>query len=807
MVEQESLPFSHHLRRLRETAGLTQAELAERAGLSVKAISALESGRRRRPYPSTVRALSDALGLSESERVEFTRATSAGSTSIAASSITASIPLPVPPTPIIGRERELTEVIDLLQDNTTRLITLTGPGGVGKTRLALEVAEQVRADVSSRASFVPLAPINDFSLVLPTIAQAIGLTETGDAGIRAMLLERLGTQPWLLVLDNLEHILDVAPDLAELLAACPQLTMLVTTRAPLRIRAEHEFPVRPLALPDLSRIPTPEEVENVSSVQLFLERARAAVPGFELTQANCAAVAAICRRLDGLPLALELVAARIRAMSPIELLARLDHVLPLLAGGSRDMPQRQQTMQAAINWSYQLLESGQQALFRRLSVFHGGWSLEAAEAVAGWGEILAADVVDLLMDLVEQSLVIAEVTAAESTRYRMLEPIRQFAEQHVEEAGETVSIGDRHLDWSLSLAQRSATEIIGPAQQEWLERLEREHDNMRAAMAWSELDRSRAERGLRLATALWRFWETRGHLTEGRRWLEHALEAADDVPAATRADALNAAGNLAHDQGESERAAALIEESLQLRREIGDIEGMAKSLNDLGNIILNQGDYQSAVSYYEEALSHFREAATEWGAAIPLNNLGIVLGQCGDYGRATELLEEALDIWERLGETAFRARALDGLGEIARMQGNLDRAQELHQTSLALRQELGDPRGIAVTLNNLGLVARYRREYGEAVRLIKQSLEIRSTIGIAVAWATRWPRWPIWHICKGNSNGHGRYTSRPSTFVGKEGSTLGMRIVFSGWRPSQAQKAITHERPGCSARVKWCERP
>jgi predicted ATPase/transcriptional regulator with XRE-family HTH domain len=729
----ETQPFGARLRRLREAAGLTQEALAERAGLSVKAVSALERGNRQRPYPHTVRALADALGLSEGERAELSGALpKRGRPADLASTVRPSPPgisLPAAPTSLIGRERELADVTSLLRSGPARMVTLTGPGGVGKTRLALEMVSYLRDAYSDRVGFFPLAPLGDPSLVLPTIAQALGLSQSGATSVSEMLTTLLCSDPWLLVLDNVEHVLDIASDVADLLAACPDLTVLVTSRAPLRIRAEHEYPVRPLALPDLSHVPTLDEVAHVSSVRLFVERARAAAPDFELTQANCAAVAAVCRRLDGLPLAIELVAARVRVLSPTELLARLDHLLPLLVGGSRDLPQRQQTMQAAINWSHELLSPEEQGLFRRLSVFAGGWTLEAAETVPAWGEIAAEDIIDLLSGLVEQSLVVAEANPAGLTRYRMLEPIRQFAAQRVEEMGEKDLLFDLHLDWCLSLAQRAARELRGPGQQQWLERLEQEHDNLRAALAWSEQDGARREAGLRLASALWRFWAIRGHLSEGRRWLEPALSVSDDVPANVRADGLNAAGNLARDQGDLTRSRRSHEEGLALRRELGDVRGAALSLNNLGTVLMDQGEYQRATLLYEEALSLFREHAGEWEIAIGLHNLGIALGHRGEHARAATLLDEALVLWERLGETASRARSLDGLGEVERKRADLDRAEALHMESLALRRELGDTIGTSMALRNLGLVASYRGDNALAIRLMDESLELNRKLG------------------------------------------------------------------------------
>jgi predicted ATPase/DNA-binding XRE family transcriptional regulator len=728
VVGEEPLSFGQRLRQLREAAGLTQEALAERAGLSAKAISALERGRRQRPYPHTVHALADALQLAEDERAALAGTIPNRSRAVDAAQ-SPQLSLPAPPTPLIGRDHEVAAVSRLLTSDGARLVTMTGPGGVGKTRLAIEIASSLRETRSGRVAFVPLAPLGDPRLVLPTVAQALGLAEAGASSVREMLVTELTNYGWLLVLDNFEHVLDAAPEVADLLAACPDLAVLVTSRAPIRVRGEQEYPIRPLSLPDLSQIPLLEEVAGVSSVQLFLERARAAAPAFELTQANCAAVAAICRRLDGLPLALELAAARLRSLSPTEVLARLDRILPLLVGGARDLPQRQQTMREAINWSHELLGPVEQAVFRRLSIFASGWTIEAAEAVTAWGAIAVEAVVDLLSGLVEQSLVVVEPISDSTTRYRMLEPIRQFAASRVDEAGERVELANQHLAWCLSLAQRAAKEMLGPSQQQWLDRLEREHDDMRAALAWGVEHPLMARSGLELAIALWRFWETRGHLTEGRRWMDQVLAANEDAPASLRADALNTAGNLAYDQGDFVRASELIEASLMLRREIGDMRGIGLSLNDLGNIVLGQGYHERAATLYAEALALFREHASDWEIAIALHNTGMTLGYRGEYERAFDLLEEALAIWERIGESSLRARVIDVMGEVSRRRGDLDRAVSWHQTSLALRQQINDKRGLALTLNNLGLVARYQGDYAEATRLIEEALELRQSIG------------------------------------------------------------------------------
>jgi predicted ATPase/transcriptional regulator with XRE-family HTH domain len=729
MTEQQGR-FGDRLRRLREAAGFSQEELAERAGLSANAISALERGERKRPYPDTLRRLGEALGLTDAARAELAAALRPGDPAPGERSGAASIPmaaLPGEPTPLIGREHEAEVVRHLLGRAGAQMLTLIGPGGVGKTRLAVHVARTVRDDYPDGIAWVPLAPLSEAGLVLPAIARALGLEEPrGDPG--AALRAWLRGRRVLVVLDNIERLLDAAPEVGALLSDSPDLRILATSRAPLNTRGEQEYLVPPLELPPAGVGQARDAIAAIPAVEVFVWYARQKRPSFALTEENASTVAAICRRLDGVPLALELAAARARALSPAELLARLDHQIPLLVGGSRDLPQRQQTMRAAIDWSYSLLGDGERALFRRLSVFAGGWTLAAAEMVASWGEIERDAVMDLQSRLVEQSLVVAESDRAGESRYRMLEPIRQFAARLVVDEGEASPLRDRQLAWCLGLAHAAEPELTGPDQRRWLDRLEVEHDNLRAALAWSLGDAGAHVTGLRLATALWRFWATRGHLAEGRRWLEAALAVAGEAPDDLRATALNEAGNLASDQGDYAQAVARLSASLDLRRATGDGDGMARSLNDLGNIALHEGDYEQARARYAEALEQFREAGVDWGIAITLHNLGIAAGYLGD-ARAEALLIEALGLWERLGDVAARARSLDALGVVVRGRGDLDRAVPLHEQSLAIRRALGDTRGIGVTLRNYGVVLRDQGHLAEAARLLEASLQLRRQVG------------------------------------------------------------------------------
>ena len=674
--------FGVELRRLRRLAGLTQEELAARAGLTSKAVSVLERGERKRPYPHTVRSLADALGLSEAGRASLLAAVPGRDDAAPPVSATPTPALapPIPLAPLIGRERDVGEIDRLLGEDAVRLLTLTGPGGIGKTSLGIESARRATGRFPGGVAFVALAPLGDASLVLPTISQTLGLRE--EAGVRPLeaLSRHLRDKTFLLLLDNFEHVVEAAPEVADLLGYSHGLRVLATSRACLRVRGEREYPVSPLAVPDPTLSPGAEEVGATPAVELFVERAKTVVPSFGLTKANAASVAAICWRLDGLPLALELAAAQTRFLGPTALLARLDRALE--AEGARDLPERQRTMKNTIDWSHDLLSEPEKELFERLSVFAGGFTLEAAEEV---GDVEDAFV--LLGNLVEQSLVVAEAGSEGRMRYRMLEPIRQYALGRLAETGEENEVRRRHALWYTRFAEEAEEQLAGPEQGGWLDRLEAEHDNLRAALRWS-LERNDPDGGLRLAADLWRMWNARGYMQEGRDWLERALASADDRPSVVRAKALNVAGAISYQRGDIAAARGLFEESIGVSRELGD-EG-----------------YVSTVTC----------------------NLANVMLDLGEHARAKVLFEQCLVIDQRLGDKSRTAYSLGGLADVYYSTGELDKAADHYARSLALHRELDDRRSVALTLHNLGEIALKRDDSRKAEDLYKESLQMAREI-------------------------------------------------------------------------------
>jgi len=730
------------LKQRRRALDLTQEALAQRVGCATVTIKKIEAGGYR-PSKQVAERLAAELAIPQGNYAAFVqqmRALPVGAPAAApsrqpcaATALRPPAPLPTALTPLIGRAAAVTVVAAYLVHDHVRLLTLTGPGGVGKTRLGLAVAQTVQAAFPDGVAFISLAAVRDPAGVLPAIAAALGLPATGPEPALTRLTCALHHATLLLLLDNFEQVAAAAPALADLLRACPRLQALVTSRAPLRLNGEQQLPVLPLALPDLAR-DSESAMADSPAVALFIARARAVRPDFALTGDNSAAVAAICVRLDGLPLAIELAAARSKLLPPTALLAGLQRRLTLLTGGACDLPARHQTLRAAIAWSVQLLHPSEQRLFSRLGVFAGGWTLDTAAAVTGDCAAAGPDAVfDGLAALVDNSLVRDETTEG-TPRFGMLETIREYALERLQTDGSASAVRAAHARAFLALAELAAPELAGAGQEAWLARLETEHDNLRAALAW-ELTDGTADRALRLSAALWPFWRTHGHLSEARHWLEAALAAARDPDPAVQAQALNGAGWIASNQGDFGPAEVHLAASLRLYRALGDKAGIAGVLTDLEWVASYQGDVARTVALGVESLALWRELDDSPGIARALNRLAFEARRCGDAGQADRYYTESLSLSRQTGNTRSIAYTLNGIGEGARSRGEHARALACYQESHALFATLGDSWGIALALHNQAQVVHAQGAAAEAARLFAAGLArfhaLANRLGIA----------------------------------------------------------------------------
>jgi non-specific serine/threonine protein kinase len=681
--------FGELLRARRRAAGLTQAELAERAGLSERAVSDMERALKT-PHPATLRLLANALALPDAELSEW-QAARQQRIPLAVGTGTGPLGnLPAARTSFVGREHLLAAVCDLLgsAEDQNRLLTLTGPGGTGKTRLAVEAADALREHYADGVCFVGLAPISDPRLVASTIARVFGLAHDGRLSPLEGLKRHLNDRHLLLILDNFEQVLGAAVDIAELVAACSRMRVLVTSRAPLRVQAERELPVPPLELPSLSggRADAAAECE---SVRLFVERARAVDAGFVLTDDNARAIADICQRVDGLPLAIELAAARTRLLDPNALLARFERRLHFLTEGAQDAPTRQQTLRNTITWSYDLLDAREQAMFRRLAVFVGGFSLEAAQSLCVPAVVDSDDaVLDMVESLLAKNLLRRAPAGPGEVRVNMLETIREFGLELLAWGGELEAVRRQHAEYFLTLAESAAPELGGPAARGWLDCLEVEHDNLRAALEWCLASPTQGgEIALRIAAALGRFWWLRGHFDEGRRWLNRALTVGTDSASVTM-KALHADGWLAHFQHDSTAARGLLNRSLSIARQLQDPWWQAWVLHALGRVAYFDYDASVARQFAEQSLAIARELGDRWLIAWALHLHGLSACIAGEYSAAAEYYDQCLTIRRELGHLEGIAIALHIQGILAERSGDFRGALELYREALDVAREL-----------------------------------------------------------------------------------------------------------------------
>lgn len=638
--------------------------------------------------------------------------------------------LPILFTSFVGREREIVEVA--LRLTRHRLVTLHGPGGAGKTRLALEAATRLLTEFPDGVYFVALAAVTAPELVLQTLAHTLGVVEVAGEACLDTLTRSLQGKRLLALLDNFEQVSEAASHITALLTALPQLTILVTSRSRLRIADEHVFAVPPLPLP--SFIPSrfsAARLMQYAGVRLFVERARAAKPNFTITTDNAAAVIGIGARLDGLPLALELAAARVRLLSPDEILARLAHSLTLLTGGAIEMHPHQRTLRATLDWSYGLLSPWEQRLFAQLAIFNGSFTAQAAEVVCQLDAQPPLSVLDALASLMDQNLIRMAEGVESEPRLTMLHVIREYALEHLHRSGAAALLRQRHADFYIRWTMRAEPELFGAQSHVWLERIEQEHDNVRAALRWL-LDHQQAEQAGRIGGVLARFWDARGYSSEGRQWLTLILDAAADLSDVVRAQTLYASGWLALRQGDYAVATPAFEESLRLFRSLKEPLGIAKALHGLGGVALELADYPRAQPYFEESLALRRAANDLWAISNSLLSLGKLARNQGDYARAIVLLEESLALGRQVGERSSIAFALRSLGRTLSLQGDWQRAAAMHRESLRLTHELNHKIGMIEALDGIAEVAVTLGQWPRAARLYGAAEAIRHAIGAPI---------------------------------------------------------------------------
>ena len=729
-------------------AGISQEELAERAALSAHGISDLERGARSRPYPDTIRRLAEALGLTETEHAELRaagrRVGAAGFSG--AAGVSQSSLLPKSLTSFVGREREVAAVAERLRDPSVRLLTLIGPGGAGKTRLAIEAAADGGQLFPDGVSFVDLSPLRDTSQVVALIARKVGVWDLGQRYVAESLQLYLREKQALLLLDNFEHLLPAAPDVCDLLASCPGLKALVTSRAALRVQGEHVYLVPPLNLPPPIDRPTAHLFGTYPAVALFVQRAAAVCPDFQLSDDNAGVVAEICRRLDGLPLAIELAAARMRLLDPQAMLTRLERRLPLLTGGTRDLPERQRTLRDTIDWSYELLDEAERGLFRGLSTFVGGAALEAIEAVCDGGGALASDILDRVASLIDKSLVRRIDGPDREPRFVMLETVREFALEQLEASDEAEPLRRRHAEYFLEFAELARSQLRRPHGAVWLNRFEAEHDNLRAAIEWGQTlpeqsheghcddeAQSGVEIAARIARAAEWFWRLRGHLREGKECVDRLLVRA---PAGTtaHAGALVVAGSLARQMGNHDEARQRTNEALSAWRTLGDRDRLAEVLARAAEVHGRLGELDRAKVLLEESRTVSGDNRHQGDLDHPLVCVqALAVWAAGDLDAARHLFEQTLALGRADGDVHTIQFALRFLGLLARQRRELEQARTNYREALILAREFGDRSCMMYELAGLAYVAADLNHAERAARLLAAVSRLHELMGVTLS--------------------------------------------------------------------------
>jgi predicted ATPase/DNA-binding XRE family transcriptional regulator len=710
--------FGAQLKALREAAGYTQEELATIAGLSVHGVSALERGERRRPHVETVRALSAALDLSGPTRDALLASARAPARATAVDELS-HVSLPLPLTALLGRDTDLNSLRDLLADPAARLVTLIGPGGVGKTRLALELARAIADEGACRVLFVGLAAVRNSKFVAPAIAEALGVLD--DTALDLLRRARIACegQPTLLVLDNFEHVMDMAPLVADLLTSVATLRVLATSRGALRVRGEREYAVGPLALDVGVDVRSPADLARAPALRLFVERARDVQPDFRLTPSNCPTVSAICRRLDALPLALELAARWIKVLTPEDLLRRLMRDVLLSTAGPRDLPERQQTINATVAWSYQLLAPHEQRLFRRLGVLPGRFPIEAAAAVLAGREDFSPGSDEALCaaaGLIDRSLLVRSQTpVASRPLYDMLETVRAYAALELTSAGERDGALEGLVCYCTAEASLAGEGLVGPAQVEWLDRVREDLESYRSALAWL-IDHDRPAEAIDIALALMFFWIIRGHAAEGLRWYEQILNLPSPPPV-VESRALLGAGAMRYSQGEIDYARTALARAVELACDTGDMAVVAQAENLLGRVEYSLGHLAAAREHYARSLERFRTLALAWGIGNSLTGMATVQLATGDPTSAERLLDEAISVLRPVGPW-FLALALDVRAILAVRRGNADESIATVRESLTLIRGLHENHAFVFALGPLAVAAMLKGDDAWAARIL-----------------------------------------------------------------------------------------